>query len=160
MHESDTVKKVYSLLWSGKAEEAKALISKRRIEILTELSSLDDLLSTSQDESTSLHEPSDREFIAKTGVNLLADQGIHTKLSKSSKIMRRSKILNTALKREPGVQFTSDDIINELRLENYDFQVPENRIATTVGGIISRDERFARINTGVFYRLDEKDQRA
>jgi hypothetical protein len=170
MSDQNTIDTVYGLLFSGKADEAVRLIEKRREEVSREMDTLDALHNqyrrSQMRGDMPLSSETDKNMVNTTDHSRPTEKTLNankpyvkpskpSKASKAFKNKRRNDIITLALSMPPESTFTSDDIRSLLVAQDYEFGVPENRISTTIGGILSRDENFDRIDTGLFKKKEK-----
>lgn len=147
MGNQNTIDRVYELLFSGQAEKAVSLIESRRIEVTQELDTLDKLIA----QYNKSKKPQQSINIDTAPIHDdIEPARSSAKMTKAAKNKRRRDILKVAHGMPPSSSFSSDDVITIMSNQNYDFGVPKNRISTTVGGILARDDDFERIDTGIF----------
>lgn len=155
----EQIHQIQDYLWKGQSEKAVSLMDEVKIDleyVISQFRALEDQRNRNANNVSIEKEtpPSQTEVVPVADSKTVMPSNTNNikTLSKDDRIARKQKILETAATMPSEMTFTSTDVIQKLEAEGYDLCVPESRKTTTVGGILSANESFERIDTGVFVK--------
>lgn len=151
---NQVTKEVNKLLWSGKPDAARSIITEHRDKIMHELGALQKAL-----EQIDILSPPDATDEQQDSDQSISDKHEDSKKPASATLdsdvlgQRRQTVLSTALqlsKESTSGFIKSRAVADRLFRDGHEMHVPSNRVNTAISNILSRDDRFEKQDVGIY----------